>query len=243
MFISCCRYYETGSVKPGIIGGSKPKVATQKVVNKIEDYKRENPSIFAWEIRDRLLAEGVCSKVNVPSVSSINRIVRTRAQQRQKDLQEKAALGHFSILQTLPSPHDSYGGLLPSPYSHHTLSHFAGFQPRPGGPGMGPGGAGVGTWGSHPGLQEPLHPHPHQHHHIESGGSGSGKLLTVFPTTNQQSAAAGMPYFVYPTLPTTTTGGDSISCHQVRVTSFLISPKYTAHIIIIINFFYLLGCH
>ncbi|KAB0405791.1 hypothetical protein E2I00_003506 [Balaenoptera physalus] len=51
------RYYETGSIKPGVIGGSKPKVATPKVVEKIAEYKRQNPTMFAWEIRDRLLAE------------------------------------------------------------------------------------------------------------------------------------------------------------------------------------------
>lgn len=87
LFIYFCRYYETGSIKPGIIGGSKPKVATPKVVNKIEDYKQDNPSMFAWEIRDRLLQDGICDKATVPSVSSINRIVRTRAQQRQKEKQ------------------------------------------------------------------------------------------------------------------------------------------------------------
>lgn len=67
------RYYETGSIKPGVIGGSKPKVATPKVVEKIAEYKRQNPTMFAWEIRDRLLAEGVCDGDTVPSVSSINR--------------------------------------------------------------------------------------------------------------------------------------------------------------------------
>ncbi|XP_034458079.1 paired box protein Pax-8 isoform X4 [Hippoglossus hippoglossus] len=75
------RYYETGSIKPGVIGGSKPKVATPKVVDKIADYKRQNPTMFAWEIRDRLLAEGVCDGDTVPSVSSINRIIRTKVQQ------------------------------------------------------------------------------------------------------------------------------------------------------------------
>uniref|UniRef100_A0A8C5HX03 Paired box protein Pax-2a-like n=1 Tax=Gouania willdenowi TaxID=441366 RepID=A0A8C5HX03_GOUWI len=75
------RYYETGSIKPGVIGGSKPKVATPKVVEKIADYKRQNPTMFAWEIRDRLLAEGVCDNDTVPSVSSINRIIRTKVQQ------------------------------------------------------------------------------------------------------------------------------------------------------------------
>ncbi|CAB1416726.1 unnamed protein product [Pleuronectes platessa] len=68
------RYYETGSIKPGVIGGSKPKVATPKVVDKIADYKRQNPTMFAWEIRDRLLAEGVCDNDTVPSVSSINSV-------------------------------------------------------------------------------------------------------------------------------------------------------------------------
>ena len=63
------RYYETGTIKPRAIGGSKPRVATPGVVNKISDYKRECPSIFAWEIRDRLLSEGVCNNDNVPSVS------------------------------------------------------------------------------------------------------------------------------------------------------------------------------
>ncbi|XP_062926836.1 paired box protein Pax-2-like isoform X10 [Mobula hypostoma] len=79
--LSPIRYYETGSIKPGVIGGSKPKVATPKVVDKIAEYKRQNPTMFAWEIRDRLLAEGICDNDSVPSVSSINRIIRTKVQQ------------------------------------------------------------------------------------------------------------------------------------------------------------------
>lgn len=47
------RYQETGSIRPGVIGGSKPRVATPDVEKKIEDYKRENPGVFSWEIRDR----------------------------------------------------------------------------------------------------------------------------------------------------------------------------------------------
>lgn len=64
------RYYETGSIKPRAIGGSKPRVATSDVVHRIAQYKRETPSIFAWEIRDRLLAENICNPENIPSVSS-----------------------------------------------------------------------------------------------------------------------------------------------------------------------------
>ena len=67
------RFYETGSIKPGIIGGSKPKVATPSVVDAIADFKRQNPTMFAWEIKERLIAEGICDVEKVPSVSSINR--------------------------------------------------------------------------------------------------------------------------------------------------------------------------
>ena len=47
------RYQETGSIRPGAIGGSKPRVATPEVEKYIEDYKRDNNGIFSWEIRDR----------------------------------------------------------------------------------------------------------------------------------------------------------------------------------------------
>ena len=58
-----------------MIGGSKPKVATPMVVDAISSYKKQNPTMFAWEIRERLLADGVCDQESVPSVSSINRFV------------------------------------------------------------------------------------------------------------------------------------------------------------------------
>ncbi len=77
------RYYETGSVRPGAIGGSKPKVATPKVVARIVKLKEENPCMFAWEIRNTLLSEGVCDNTNVPSVSSINRILRNHAAEKE----------------------------------------------------------------------------------------------------------------------------------------------------------------
>ncbi|ESN99598.1 hypothetical protein HELRODRAFT_136559, partial [Helobdella robusta] len=69
------RFFETGSIKPGVIGGSKPKVATGSVVQNIAAYKLENPTMFAWEIRERLLKDGVCNNETVPSVSSINRLL------------------------------------------------------------------------------------------------------------------------------------------------------------------------
>ncbi|KAB7507078.1 Paired box protein Pax-6 [Armadillidium nasatum] len=62
------RYYETGSIRPRAIGGIKtPRWLRKKFVRKISQFKRECPSIFAWEIRDRLISEGICSSENIPS--------------------------------------------------------------------------------------------------------------------------------------------------------------------------------
>ena len=49
------RYQETGSIRPGVIGGSKPKISTPDIEKKIDDYKKENPGAFSWEIRDKLV--------------------------------------------------------------------------------------------------------------------------------------------------------------------------------------------
>lgn len=72
------RYQETGSIRPGVIGGSKPRVATPEVEARIEEYKRDNPGMFSWEIRDRLIKEGICDRTSAPSVSAISRLLRGR---------------------------------------------------------------------------------------------------------------------------------------------------------------------
>ncbi|MED6279529.1 Paired box protein Pax-9 [Characodon lateralis] len=116
------RYNETGSILPGAIGGSKPRVTTPTVVKHIRTYKQRDPGIFAWEIRDRLLADGVCDKFNLPSVSSISRILRNKignlAQQSQYESGKQAP--H-------PPPQPSL------PYNH-LYSYPASKMPNP--PGM-----------------------------------------------------------------------------------------------------------
>ncbi|CAG7733685.1 unnamed protein product [Allacma fusca] len=101
------RYHETGSILPGAIGGSKPRVTTPKVVSYIKDLKQKDPGIFAWEIRDRLLADGVCDKYNVPSVSSISRILRNKI----------GGLQHLSSVHHTSSPNQH------SPVSSHHYDH------------------------------------------------------------------------------------------------------------------------
>ncbi|KAL5289544.1 gsb-n family protein [Megaselia abdita] len=67
------RYQETGSIRPGVIGGSKPKVTSREIEDRIEDLRKANPGIFSWEIREKLIKEGV---TDPPSTSSISRLLR-----------------------------------------------------------------------------------------------------------------------------------------------------------------------
>lgn len=66
--MSCCGI--------NVEGGSKPRVSTPAVIDKIREYKQSNSSLFAWEIREKLLFDGICPRDSLPSVSSINRILR-----------------------------------------------------------------------------------------------------------------------------------------------------------------------
>ncbi|XP_035788794.1 paired box protein Pax-6-like isoform X4 [Anopheles albimanus] len=134
---------------PGLIGGSKPKVATPAVVSKIEQYKRENPTIFAWEIRERLISEGVCTNATAPSVSSINRILRNRAAERAAaEFARAAGYGLY--------PPPPYGGF-PWPTPTHIWSPGQGLPSMSGQPGGSttPGTIGSPGSGSHETLGSP----------------------------------------------------------------------------------------
>lgn len=58
------------------LGGSKPRVSTPLVIRKICEYKMKNHSLYAWEIREKLCLDQVCPQNYLPSISSINRIIR-----------------------------------------------------------------------------------------------------------------------------------------------------------------------
>uniref|UniRef100_A0A8V5G131 Uncharacterized protein n=1 Tax=Melopsittacus undulatus TaxID=13146 RepID=A0A8V5G131_MELUD len=125
------RYNETGSILPGAIGGSKPRVTTPAVVKHIRDYKQGDPGIFAWEIRDRLLADGVCDKYNVPSVSSISRILRNK-------IGSLSQPGPFEgSKQPPPQPALPYSPIYQYPYPGPMASTAAKVGAHPGAPHVG----------------------------------------------------------------------------------------------------------
>ncbi len=70
------RYAETGSIKPGSIGGSKPRSTTPLIEAKMDMYRKECPTILCYEIRRRLIEENVCDQLTVPSVSAIAKYLR-----------------------------------------------------------------------------------------------------------------------------------------------------------------------
>ena len=128
------RYHETGSILPGAIGGSKPRVTTPAVVKCIKDYKDRDPGIFAWEIRDKLLADGICDKLTVPSVSSISRILRTKigisghsqsSVYRYESTQRDAKLISPSVIYQYPCGRPPHPFSQPNPCSLQTMTNLS----------------------------------------------------------------------------------------------------------------------
>ncbi|CAL4063945.1 unnamed protein product, partial [Meganyctiphanes norvegica] len=117
------RYNETGSILPGAIGGSKPRVTTPKVVQYIKDLKQKDPGIFAWEIRERLLKDGVCDKYNVPSVSSISRILRNKIGQ----LHHLGGQSHYDV----KHPASSLYNIYPAAYTAAAAAYSTMAPPPP----------------------------------------------------------------------------------------------------------------
>lgn len=75
-FLRFVQKQETGSIRPGVIGGSKPRIVSHEVEKRMDEYRSDNPGIFSWEIRDRLIKEGLCDRNTAPSVSAISRLLR-----------------------------------------------------------------------------------------------------------------------------------------------------------------------
>ncbi|KAL3274562.1 hypothetical protein HHI36_015943 [Cryptolaemus montrouzieri] len=74
------RYQETGSIRPGVIGGNKTKSSSTGIEARIEQIKKDNPTIMSCEIRNRLIKEGISDP---PSVASISRFLHNDARRNE----------------------------------------------------------------------------------------------------------------------------------------------------------------
>ncbi|XP_074630531.1 paired box protein Pax-3-like [Acropora palmata] len=70
------KYRKTGSIQPGGEGVGRPRVITAQVAQRIRHYSQQQPGLSSLEIRDRLVQDDICNRESVPSLSSINRLLR-----------------------------------------------------------------------------------------------------------------------------------------------------------------------
>lgn len=137
------KYQKTGSINPGGANVGRPRVITPKIEEKIEQYRREQPGIFSWELRDRLLNENVCSRENLPSLSSISRLIKHKMmaraacdkqgyQKNNENSQMSRNISSHSIEDILNLPvEDPTGFQSPEEQgkdmSNHSTKHFSNF--------------------------------------------------------------------------------------------------------------------
>jgi len=71
------RYQETGSVKPGAIGGTRQKHNNQaEIERKIVGLKKKDPSLLAWQIQDQLVKDLGYDRNSIPNISRIQVLLR-----------------------------------------------------------------------------------------------------------------------------------------------------------------------
>jgi len=75
------KYRKTGSIQPGGEGVGRPRVITPLIAQRIEQLAKQQPGLYSWEIRDRLVQENICSRENIPSLSSISRLLKRKGNQ------------------------------------------------------------------------------------------------------------------------------------------------------------------
>ena len=80
------KYNDTGSFEPGRAMRKTSRDVSTEVKNKIEEYRRTMPSIFSWEVKERLVADGFCTKESLPPLTVISRLLR-RARSTGSDME------------------------------------------------------------------------------------------------------------------------------------------------------------
>ena len=84
------KYNDTGSFEPGRAQRKTSRDVSSEVKNKIEEYRRTTPGIFSWEVKEKLVADGFCTKENLPPLTVISRMLR-RARSTGSDLERSEA--------------------------------------------------------------------------------------------------------------------------------------------------------
>ena len=46
------------------------------IEKRIDEYRRTTPGIFSWEVKEKLLADGLCSKETLPILTDISKMLR-----------------------------------------------------------------------------------------------------------------------------------------------------------------------
>ena len=104
------KYRQTGSIQPGGEGAGRPRAITPRIAKRIEEYINEKPRIYSWEIRDRLVQENICSLENVPSPSSISRLLNNKDKRMTasaEGVQQPSGSNSHSIVSILNLPSNS----------------------------------------------------------------------------------------------------------------------------------------
>ena len=70
------KYNDTGSFEPGRAKRKTSRDVSSEVKNKIEEYRQTAPGIFSWEVKEKLVADGMCTKESLPPLTVISRLLR-----------------------------------------------------------------------------------------------------------------------------------------------------------------------
>ena len=100
---------------------------TPRIAQRIMEYRKEQPGLFSWEIRGRLVEESLCSKESPLSLSSISRLLKKKDNLDTAPgiIRERNSNSYMiaSILQLPSTDRQSSSSILSSMASTSTDSH------------------------------------------------------------------------------------------------------------------------
>ena len=82
------RAIQTQSLNSRFTGGKKYTVRTAEIVSFVEYMKFQSPSMYASEIRQKLLDRGICNNQNLPCLTVINDIIKNDLGMTRKVIQQ-----------------------------------------------------------------------------------------------------------------------------------------------------------